>query len=100
MIRAAKRGRGLQLEMVGGSGASRADLLAAIGTILAEFPEAKAVRIGLMLVRRATVQAGQRPSFSNFMPSRSSAAIDASNSASAVHSSSACESEDPGAIRS
>ena len=41
MIRAAKRGRGLQLEMVGGSGASRADLLAAIATILAEFPEAK-----------------------------------------------------------
>jgi len=41
MIRAAKRGRGLQLEMVGGSGASRADLLAAIATVLAEFPEAK-----------------------------------------------------------
>ena len=41
MIRAAKRGRGLQLEMVSGSGASRADLLAAIATILAEFPEAK-----------------------------------------------------------
>jgi len=41
MIRAAKRGRGLQLEMVGGSGASRADLLAAVATVLAEFPEAK-----------------------------------------------------------
>lgn len=41
MIRTAKRGRGLQLEVLGGSGASRADLLTAIAAILDEFPEAR-----------------------------------------------------------
>ncbi|MGI4878291.1 MAG: ParB/RepB/Spo0J family partition protein [Janthinobacterium lividum] len=41
MVRAAKRGRGLQLDVIAGSGASRADLLAAIAAILGEFPEAR-----------------------------------------------------------
>lgn len=41
MVRAVKRGRGLQLDVLAGSGASRADLLAAFAAILADFPEAQ-----------------------------------------------------------
>ena len=41
MIRAVRRGRGLQLDIISGSGASRADLISAFAAILGDFPEAK-----------------------------------------------------------
>ena len=39
MLRSDKRGRGLRIELLAGSGASRAELLDAVTALLAAYPE-------------------------------------------------------------